>query len=73
MPAMDQAVLAEIKGYEAAGDFENPRYMELLMEHHYIHHVLRMPRRNGPTRSTAPSRTSTRRSTCRCRDRASWV
>src|SRR3954469_11994609 len=30
MPAMDQAVLAEARGYEAAGDFENPRYMELL-------------------------------------------
>jgi proline iminopeptidase len=48
MPAMDQAVLAEIKGYEAAGDFENPRYMELLMEHHYIHHVLRMPATDWP-------------------------
>ena len=24
MPAMDQAVLAEIKAYEAAGDYENP-------------------------------------------------
>ena len=45
---MDQAVLAEIKGYEAAGDFENPRYMELLMEHHYVHHVLRMPATEWP-------------------------
>src|SRR3954452_7621379 len=43
MPAMDQAVLAEVKGYEAAGDFESPRYTELLMEQHYVHHVLRMP------------------------------
>lgn len=43
MPAMDQAVLAEIKAYEAAGDFENPRYMELLLEHHYVEHALRMP------------------------------
>jgi proline iminopeptidase len=43
MPTMDLAVLAEIKGYEAGGDFENPRYMELLLEHHYVHHVLRMP------------------------------
>jgi proline iminopeptidase len=48
MPAMDQAVLAEIKGYEAAGDTDNPRYMELLMEHHYIHHVLRMPAADWP-------------------------
>lgn len=43
MPEMDQEALAEIKGYEAAGDYENPRYDELLMEHHYVHHVLRMP------------------------------
>ncbi|HSZ41216.1 MAG TPA: proline iminopeptidase-family hydrolase [Trebonia sp.] len=43
MPAMDQAKLAEIKALEASGDTENPRYMELLMEQHYVHHVLRMP------------------------------
>jgi proline iminopeptidase len=43
MPAMDPAVLAEIKRLEAATDYQNPRYMELLMRHHYIHHVLRMP------------------------------
>jgi proline iminopeptidase len=43
MPAMDQAALAEIKAFEARGDIESPRYMELLMEHHYRHHVLRMP------------------------------
>ena len=43
MPAMDQTVLAEIKAYEAAGDYENPRYMELLLEHHYVEHFLRMP------------------------------
>jgi proline iminopeptidase len=48
MTTMDQAVLAEVKGYEASGDFENPRYMELLMEHHYIHHVLRMPATEWP-------------------------
>jgi len=43
MPAMDQAVLAEIKAFEKAEDYENPRYMELLYEHHYIEHVLRIP------------------------------
>jgi len=43
MPAMDPAVLAEIKDFEARGDTENPRYMELLTEHHYVHHILRMP------------------------------
>jgi proline iminopeptidase len=43
MPSMDQDVLAEIKRLETNGDFENPRYMELLVEHHYVHHILRMP------------------------------
>ena len=43
MPTMDQAALAEIRRLEAAQDYVNPRYMELLMEHHYIHHVLRRP------------------------------
>ena len=48
MPAMDQATLREIKELEAAGDFENPRYMELLIPHHYEHHVLRMPADEWP-------------------------
>ena len=43
MPAMDQDALAEIKRLEAAKAFDDPRYMELLVEHHYVHHVLRMP------------------------------
>jgi proline iminopeptidase len=43
MPEMDPAALAEIKSFEAADDTENPRYMQLLMEQHYVHHVLRMP------------------------------
>src|SRR5262249_53104501 len=43
MPEMDQVALAEIKSLEAAGDTENPRYMQLLYEQHYVHHVLRLP------------------------------
>jgi proline iminopeptidase len=43
MPRMDPAALAEIQQYEAAGDYEHPRYMELLIAQHYVHHVLRMP------------------------------
>lgn len=43
MPAMDQDVLAEIKAFEAAGDYGNPRYTELLFQHHYVEHILRMP------------------------------
>ena len=41
-PTMDQDGLREIEALESAGDIENPRYMELLNEHHYVHHVLRM-------------------------------
>lgn len=48
MPAMDQAKLAEIKALEAAGETEDPRYMELLIEQHYVHHVLRMPHEDWP-------------------------
>ena len=48
MPEMDQAALTEIKSLEASGDTENPRYLELLMEQHYVHHVLRMPAGEWP-------------------------
>ena len=48
MPAMDHAALAEIKSLEASGDIENLRYMELLNEQHYVHHVLRMPVADWP-------------------------
>jgi proline iminopeptidase len=48
MPAMDQEALAEIRRIEAAEDYDNPRYMELLMPHHYVHHVLRMPAEQWP-------------------------
>lgn len=48
MPAMDQDKLAEIKGYEANDDTGNPRYMALLMEQHYVYHVLRMPAEEWP-------------------------
>jgi len=48
MPGIDPAVLAEIQGYEAAEDYENPRYMELLIQHHYVYHILRMPFEEWP-------------------------
>ncbi|MGH3496379.1 MAG: proline iminopeptidase-family hydrolase [Nocardioidaceae bacterium] len=48
MPRMDQAKLAEIKQLEETGDFDDPRYMELLVEQHYTHHVLRMPPQDWP-------------------------
>ena len=48
MPGIDAGVLAEIKAFEAAEDYENPRYMDLLMAHHYIYHILRMPVEQWP-------------------------
>jgi proline iminopeptidase len=48
MPKMDQEALAEIKAIEARGEIEDPRYMELLMEHHYVRHVLRLPADQWP-------------------------
>jgi proline iminopeptidase len=48
MPSMAPAALAEIKQLEAAKDYENPRYMDLLMQHHYIYHVLRKPSGEWP-------------------------
>jgi proline iminopeptidase len=48
MPQMDQDALAEIKRLEATGETQNPRYEDLLMEHHYVHHVLRMPADEWP-------------------------
>ena len=48
MPEMDQVALSEIQSFEASGDIENPRYMELLREQHYVHHILRMPVEDWP-------------------------
>jgi proline iminopeptidase len=48
MPAMDQAALAEIQRLEAAKQYEDPRYMALLMPHHYEKHILRMPADQWP-------------------------
>jgi proline iminopeptidase len=48
MPTMDQEALAQIKRLEAAQQYSDPRYMELLMQHHYVDHVLRMPAGQWP-------------------------
>jgi proline iminopeptidase len=47
-PGMDPVAMAEIERIEATGEFTQPRYMELLMRHHYVHHVLRMPADKWP-------------------------
>ena len=43
IPQMDQAVAGEVRRLEAAGRFEDPRYMELLIPSYYTQHILRMP------------------------------
>jgi proline iminopeptidase len=48
MPTMDQDALAEIKRLEAAGETDDPSYEALLMEHHYVHHVCRLPADEWP-------------------------
>ena len=48
MPAMDQEVLAEIKRFEAEGNTSDERYEQLLMEHHYVLHVCRLPLADWP-------------------------
>jgi proline iminopeptidase len=39
---MDPAVVAEIKAIEARGDYESPRYMEILIPNFYHKHICRL-------------------------------
>ncbi len=48
MPSMDQDALKEIRRLEAEGKHEDPRYLELLIPHHYEKHLLRMPQSQWP-------------------------
>lgn len=48
MPQIDPAVLAEVQAIEAAEDFGNPRYMDLLTPNWYEQHILRMPADQWP-------------------------
>lgn len=45
---LDPVVLQEIKAIEAKGEFENPRYMELLMPHFYNKFICRLPMEEWP-------------------------
>ena len=47
-PGIEPGAMAEIERIEAAGEFTDPRYMDLLVHHHYVHHVLRMPADEWP-------------------------
>jgi proline iminopeptidase len=51
---MDPAVVKEIKELEAKGQYESPRYMELLQPNFYAKHICRLPDPPEPyTRSSA--------------------
>jgi proline iminopeptidase len=45
---IDPAVLKEIRAIEEKGDFENPRYMELLVPHFYSKFLCRIPIEEWP-------------------------
>ncbi len=47
MPKMEPNVLAKVLAFEAAKDYENPRYAELL-KGYYGEHILRMPSEQWP-------------------------
>jgi proline iminopeptidase len=48
MPNLNQEALAKIKAYEAAKDYTNDEYQSLLLNHHYVKHVLRMAPEKWP-------------------------
>ncbi|MEZ4941688.1 MAG: proline iminopeptidase-family hydrolase [Saprospiraceae bacterium] len=45
---MDPEALQGIRDIEAANDFDNPRYMEILTPHFYEKHICRMPEAEWP-------------------------
>lgn len=47
-PQMPPEVLAKVMAFEANDEFDNPEYMDLLMNHHYVEHILRMPLEDWP-------------------------
>lgn len=47
-PQLPPKVYKEIMAMEAKGDFENPRYSELLMQYYYTQHILRKPLEEWP-------------------------
>jgi len=47
-PQFDQKILDTIRQIEKKGDFENPKYMELLMPNFYAKHICRIPLEQWP-------------------------
>ncbi len=47
-PQLDPDTLAVIKAHEAAGDFDNPGYLNTITNNYYPRHVLRLPLAEWP-------------------------
>lgn len=47
-PQLEPKILAQLKEFEKNKDYSNPKYMELLLNHYYTEHVLRMPVNKWP-------------------------
>lgn len=47
-PQLDPEVFKEIKDFEANGEYDNPKYLELIETHFYPEHVLHMPMDQWP-------------------------
>jgi proline iminopeptidase len=47
-PQMKPEIFKEIMDMEAKEDFNNPKYAELVMQHYYTQHILRMPLNEWP-------------------------
>ncbi len=47
-PQLPPDVYKKIMEMEENEDYENPRYLELIMEHYYVQHILRMPMEEWP-------------------------
>ncbi len=45
---MDPKILLQIRDLEAKKEFDNPKYMELLMTNYYNQHILRLPVNQWP-------------------------
>lgn len=47
-PQMPKEVYDEVMALEEAEDYSNPRYLDLVVEHYYTEHVIRMPVEEWP-------------------------
>ena len=47
-PQLSPEVLEEIMSYENKEDYNNPRYLDLIVKHYYTKHILRMPVEKWP-------------------------